>query len=328
MIRHHAAITLLRRGNTLTRRAWPISAAPGNLKPASRVQPQRLLVTSSKSNAPPPPARPTAATARPKDEQKEAIEKAEKLHGELKEMLAAQKARQIEELQQPFGSSFLNFLKSSKPEMVNIFFAFVCVLLAYQIHGMRAGIRKLLAEQEEKDEEIDQLRGLLANLTEDDTASTDVESNDNNSFAMKLAQKCAEVVGTRFEESEKKAGYSWILGKRLASGDVMEMDKLVDKLYPIILNDIQSAVGDAAFTPEELKERRVAALKVENELLQQPIDLTGSEKGSGGGKNATQMGDLMEILEEVHTQNLTDEHSTKGEDESTQTKVRRTRYVI
>ena len=66
-------------------------------------------------------------------------------------MIEAQKAVQAEEMHRPFGSDFLSFLRASKPEIVNIFFAFVCVLLAYQIHGMRAGIKKLLAEGEEKD---------------------------------------------------------------------------------------------------------------------------------------------------------------------------------
>ena len=123
-------------------------------------------------------------------------------------MIEAQKARDAEELQKPFGSNIIAFLKTSKPEIVNIFFAFVCVLLAYQIHAMRAGIKKLLAQQEEKDAEIDKLRNILANLSEGvntkDDEGVDYNSSGNNSFSARLAQKCADVVRDIFEESEKR----------------------------------------------------------------------------------------------------------------------------
>jgi len=319
-----ATTALLRRGN-LSRRALPISAAPGSLNSTSHHGGvQRLLASSSKA----PPVIPTNAV---RDKGQEAIDKAERLHAELNEMIAAQKVRQLAELQQPFGSGLLKFLKGSKPEIFNIVFAFLCVLLAYQIHGMRAGIRKLLAAQEEKDAEIDRMRGILATFSEEGGETGDnseVDMNDD-SFSMRLARKCADVVRDIFEESEQRAGYSWILGKKLASGDAIELEGLVDDMRPIILTEIQSVVGDAAFTPDELKERRVAALKVENESIQ-PSDLIGSGRSSGVGNMNAQMGDLMGILEEVHNQDLTDEQNTKSDEDgnNASTKVRRTRYAI
>lgn len=249
-------------------------------------------------------------------------------------MIEAQKVLQEEEMAKPFGSNFISFLKASKPEIVNIFFAFLCVLLAYQIHGMRAGIRKLVAEQEEKDTEIDQLRNILANLSEGgDNASSSSEvdtNNDDNSFSASLARKCAGVVRKMFEESEKRVGYSWILGKKLASGDTLEVEKLVDELQPVILSELQSAVGDAAFTPEELKERRVAALKEDNESSTQSSILDGNKPINGSRKQDAQMSDLMEILEEVHSQDLTDERKGSNDEDgnTNSTKVRRTRYAI
>lgn len=242
-------------------------------------------------------------------------------------MVEAQKARTAEEAQRPYGSNIIAFVKASKPEIVNIFFAFICVLLAYQIHGMRAGIRKLMAAQEEKDAEIGRLRGILANLSEDGIGASEEEDSNYNSFSARLAQKCAEVVRNVFEQSEKRVGYSWILGKKLASGDALEVEKLVDELQPVILSDMQSFVGDAAYTPEELKERRVAALKVENESTAQSSILDGYQPSNEAGGKDAQMGDLMTILEEVHSQDLTDERkATSGEDDNTtSTKVRRTR---
>ena len=176
--------------------------------------------------------------------------------------------------------------------------------------------------------EVQRILNMATFSEEVSTGDSEVEANDD-SFSMRLARKCADVVRDIFEESEQRAGYSWILGKKLASGDAIELEGLVDDMRPIILTEIQSVVGDAAFTPEELKERGFAALKVENESIQ-PSDLIGSERSSGVGNLNAQMGDLMGILEEVHNQDLTDEQNTKSDEdgENAPTKVRRTRYAI
>lgn len=245
------------------------------------------------------------------------------------QMIAAQKARQSEELQRPFGSNLVAFVRRSKPEIVNIFFAFVCVLLAYQIHGMRARIRKLLAEREEGDAEVDRLRGILASMTES-TEGTGEGGGDGATFSARVAQRCAEVVRGVFEESERRVGYSWILGKKLAGGDALELEKLSDRLQPVILADIKSVVGNAAFTPEELKERRVEALKSANNESTHQLPGDDSQLSGSTGRKDNQMGDLMQILEEVHNKDLTDEKvATSDEDnDNASTKVRRTRYAI
>jgi len=248
-------------------------------------------------------------------------------------MIAAQKARQSEELQRPIGSNFLSFLKASKPEIVNIFFAFVCVLLAYQIHAMRAGIRKLQAEASDKEEEIARLRSILAKLVDSGEGVTDAN---NNTFSVRLANQCAEVVKRIFYESEKRVGYSWILGKKLASGDALEVENLIDQLQPVILSEMQSIVGDAAFTTEEMKERRVAVLKrmqPDSPSAQQQssaVDVSTLPSNGAGKRDVQKMNDLMEILEEVHKQDIPDvQNSTSDEDGNNEPKVvRRTRYAI
>lgn len=311
MMRQAATTALLFRN--FSRRA----AAPGSLDSArqhGRGGAQRLLASSSKTPPPPTPRR---------DKGQEAIEKAARLHAELSELISTQKARQAEERQRPFGSSFRAFLKASKPEIVNIFFAFVCVLLAYQIHGMRAGIKTLRAAQEEKDAELDRLRGILSGLSTGNAAAGDAEGD--GTFATRAAEKCAGAVREMFAESEKRAGYGWILGKGLASAESMEARALVDNLRPVIQTEIRAAVGEAAFSPEEAQERRVAALKAEVETS---LPLDGSV-GSEGGDKGAHMGDLMQILEEVHDQDLADGTQPKAEDgEHATTTVRRTRYAI
>ena len=292
------------------------------------------------------------------DKSQQAIEKAEQLHKELNELIKAQKDRQKEEAQRSFGSSVIQFFKSSKSEVFNIFFAFVCgeyvvlfflcdvslsvfesnreidetvlsifanaisfislhyhcpVLLAYQIHKMRAGIKKLLADQEEKKAEIDRLRGLLATLSKEDDGTSDNESD--NIFIKTLAEKCSDVVRKLFEESEKRAGYGWILGRKLASRDSLETENLVEELQAVVSTEINTVIGDAAFTTAELKERRVAALKEE--------DVVNRSAGSDA-----QLGGLMDILEEVHKADIPDGENADGNVDATSGKVRRTRYAI
>jgi len=291
----------------------------------------RRMFASSTKVPPTTKAQPTSSVTQTKAESQQAIEKAERMHAELSEMIASRKPSSTTE-KEAFGAGFIKFVKASKPQIFNIFFAFVCVLLAYQIHGMRAGIKKLLAEQEEKDAEIDRLRGILVTLSDEGDAGTGTSENEEekeggDSFSMKLARKCAGTVRKIFEESEKKLGYSWILGKKLASGDAMELERLVDEMHPIIVNDVQSAVGDARFAPDELKERSLAALKVAPESTQR-LELNGGSASSRIDKSDAQMGGLMEILEEVHSEDLTDAKMSGEDGTNSSTKVRRTRYAF
>ena len=186
------------------------------------------------------------------------------------------------------------------------------VLLAYQIHKMRAGIKKLLADQEEKKAEIDRLRGLLATLSREETTS---DNTSHNIFTMTLAEKCADVVRKMFEESEKRAGYGWILGRKLASRDSLEAENLVEEIQTVVSTEIQSVIGDAAYTAEELKERRVAALKEE-------------DVGNRSVGRDAQLGGLMDILEEVHKADLPDGDNAESNVDAASGKVRRTRYAI
>jgi len=90
--------------------------------PQGGVRSQRTLVTTpstSREGGPP-------IQIKSVDESQQAIEKAEQLHKELNELIKAQKDRRDEEAKRPFGSGIIQFFKASKPEMFNIFFAFVC----------------------------------------------------------------------------------------------------------------------------------------------------------------------------------------------------------
>ena len=53
-----------------------------------------------------------------------------------------------------FGAGFIDFLRTSKSEVINIVAAFACVVLAWQIVGFRKGAQRLLDECAEKNSEV------------------------------------------------------------------------------------------------------------------------------------------------------------------------------
>jgi hypothetical protein len=212
-------------------------------------------------------------------------------------------------------SSFVQFLKSSKPQIFNIFFAFVCVLLAHQIHGLRQGYKKLLGEMEEKNEEIELLRGKLREVC-DVTNSIDGEGDEQpepKSFAMSVSERCTQAVGEIFAQSDKRPGYTWILARKLASGDVMESSQVADAIRRIITDEMRSAVGDVVWTEEELKQRKVAELKA---------DLHDIRLNASSGE----LSGLVEMLEQVHEEDLVG--GVKKNDVGAEGTLKRTRYAI
>ncbi|KAL3782685.1 hypothetical protein HJC23_002585 [Cyclotella cryptica] len=203
-----------------------------------------------------------------KDPHQEAIEKAQQLHAELNEMIAAQKAAQKAASEKPYSSTVKEFLRSSKAQLFNIFFAFVCVLLAYQIHGLRRGYKKLLGDIEERDEEVERLRLLLRTICDIDENDSqhvasgeeqDVDKEQHNdhqqnhppSFSLALSEKCTAAIQSLFAQSDTQPGYTWIMGRKLASSDPMESARLTHVLREIIARELRDAVGNAVWSAEE-----------------------------------------------------------------------------
>lgn len=289
------------------------------------------------------------------DKAQEALEKAEQLHAELNEMLAAREARRIQDLKKPFGSDFLAFLKGSKAEMINIVAAFICVLLAYQVHGMRAFIKNLLEARDEKESEILRLKGLLGVLSGDAVArevlgdgagsngavgegegSDDAGAVEETSFAAQLSQKCAAEVGLLFSESERRGipGFNWIQGRKLASGDALELDRLAERLLPLVDAEIRSVVGESALSEEEVKEKRVVELqRWQEEQLRRGREGTGefssfTQSASVEKVSSAEMGGLMEVLGEVHSSELGGDGSDASNGNDGAKTVKRTIYAI
>ena len=234
-------------------------------------------------------------------------------------MIQAQKAAsQTKQLKQSNKDSFVQFLKSSKPQIINIFFAFVCSLLAYQIRGLRQGYKKLLDDIEAKEGEVDMLRNKLREVCDVVELENDNEGEESlpintPTLLSTISEKCTRAIGDLFSQSDRRVGYNWILAHKLASGDVAETTKLTDTIKQIMKGEMQNAVGDILWSKEELKQRRVTELEAE---LNEVHDNASAEDA--------QMSGLVEMLEQVHGEDLmSGVKSAEGAD-----KVKRTRYAI
>ena len=252
-------------------------------------------------------------------------------------MIAAQKAAQKALSEKPYSSSLKDFLRASKPQLINIFFAFVCVLLAFQIHGLRGGYKKLSTEMEERDEEVERLRLLLRTICDihdpDAHPTADDDGNDRGgnddehhtpppptSFSLALSEKCTAAIQSLFARSDAKPGYAWIMARKLASADPAESARVADALRRVIAQEMREAAGDAVWNEEEKKQRRVVELQAG----------LGEDVGRERSGVEAQMSGLVEVLQQVHEEDLVDGNILK-EDEGASLergKVKRMRYAI
>ena len=163
--------------------------------------------------------------------------------------------------------------------------------MAHQIHVLRLGYKKLEGKLEAKEGEVEILRKKLKEIC--DIEDADKDGNENNeSFAMSVAEKCTAAVGDIFSDSDRKPGYTWILARKLASGDAMESSRVADAIRQIVTEELRRNVGDVVWSPEELKDKRVGELKSE---------LSTSHTSHSGD---AQLSGLVEMLEQVHEEDL------------------------
>lgn len=191
--------------------------------------------------------------------------------------------------------------------------------MAHQIHGLRLGYKKLLGEKEVKEEEVERLRRKLkevCDVVDSDTEQDEEAAHPEQTFAMSVSEKCTRAIGDIFADSDKRPGYTWILARKLASGDIMESSRVTDAIRQIITDELRDVVGDALWSEEELKQRKVSELK--SELNASKTNLSGDAQLSG----------LVEMLEQVHEEDLVGGVKKSEEGGISDGKVKRTRYAI
>ena len=235
--------------------------------------------------------------------------RAAELHAELNALLDKQAKRRAEEMNRPFGAGFLSFLKKSKSEIINIFAAFTCVLLAWQISNIRKGARRLLDEAGEKELRMEKFKQILRILS-------------NDEFSAKVAKAYEEQLeNSKLVEMEKK-GKRWFLGgdstrsRKIIANERGEDENVL--LKKVLEDELRKTIGDIALTEYELEEKKLQILQKEMGIMD-TVPATKEESKTGymnnsasSNKTATDessLGGLESIL--VDVQNGNDSNSNQ-----------------
>ena len=238
-----------------TARPTTRTLAPGTVSPrsAAAAAPRHSAVAVrsrplSSSTAKKPFEPPQIKLDPSKNQLHEKAAKAAQLHAELNELMNQQAQRRAEELARPFGSGFVDFIKRSKSEMINIVAAFCCVLLAYQIASMRRGARKLLDKAEEREGTVSSLRAALGAMVGDD-------------FIDNLAAKCADAVAKENATSSASSSGGWLKRGGASTSRSTDEERIKAIIRPVIERALASSVGDQYLSDKEKEEKNMQELQ-------------------------------------------------------------------
>ncbi len=220
--------------------------------------------------------------------------RAAELHAELNTLLDAQAKRRAEELNRPFGAGFIDFVRKSKSELINIFAAFACVLLAWQVSNIRNGARTLLEEAEQKELRIEKLKKILRALS-------------NEEFSDRVVRAYEErlLTNSKVDEVERSLK-DWFLRKRIREEINEQQNKSENDsgnllLKNILQDELQKTIGDVALTAYELEEKRLKVLQKEMGI----IDMKKDENKTFSNSDPS-LGGLEQVLAEVQQEDGSD----------------------
>jgi hypothetical protein len=189
--------------------------------------------------------------------------RAAELHSELNALLESQAKRRAEEANRPFGAGFIEFVKTSKSELINITAAFTCVMLAYQIVNVRKGARRLIEKAEEMNGTVEEYRQILRILSSEAFVQgvegeyqKEINRNDNGSGS---STGSAGRFGALFGRGRGSADTSSNVG-------TMEEKDILTK---VIQAKLAKIIGDHALTSTEIEEKKLVQLQKEMGLVQQ-----------------------------------------------------------
>jgi len=208
--------------------------------------------------------------------------RAAELNAELNALLEDQSKRRAEEMNRPFGSGFIDFVRKSQSQLINIFAAFTCVVLASQLVNFRKSARKLLEEANDRDEKINELKGILRTLS-------------SNDFALKVENE--------YNREQDKHNLNTISRPLLSLKEKFrnkvqrnDTDKL---LHHTVQNQIRNIIGSAALTDSEAEERKMLRLQENFEVREQQETTTGKrnvfDKDSSLGGLEQLMGEVEKV---------------------------------
>jgi hypothetical protein len=235
------------------------------------IQPRRNA-SSSKKGTPPPPKKNTDKPPEINFDHRQGntilhqkAARAAELHAELNTLLETQAQRRADEANRHFGAGFLDFVKSSKSELINIFAAFTCVLLAWQIAAIRKGARKLIDSAEEKNEKMEEYKLVLRILSSNAFLErvSEMHRDELKERARNQGGRTASIGGW-FGQSKRNDGE-----ESSTSTSTQGDERSNDILAEILKRELVKVIGDKALTSAEIEEKKLLQLQKEMGLVQQ-----------------------------------------------------------
>lgn len=221
--------------------------------------------------------------------------RAAELHAELNALLDKQAKRRAEEANRPFGAGFLEFMRKSKSEMINIFAAFTCVLLAWQISNIRKAARLLLEEAGEKEKRIEKLKNVLRVLS-------------NEEFSAKVVKAYqAQLENSKLLDLENKGKRWFFIGpnrKLEEEGSSVSQQNEKSLLKSVLQNELSKTIGDLSLTDYELEDKKL-------ETLQKELGMIEKLDNVNSGSNEASLNGLEKVLVEVQQEDNSADSSSK-----------------
>jgi len=240
-------------------------------------------------------------TNNPSNILQEKAQNAARLHAELNALLEAQAERQVKHSSKPFGSTIKSFFQTNRKEFLNIFAAFMCVLLAWQIITMRRAARRLLDITKEQDQVIQDLRSILRKLHSPDEEFVEKIVQE---FIMKMNTSSGENLVS--SSTDKRPTFSngvlhiFSTSSRgpVAQNDAVE-ERMKSLLHLILRQELDKIIGTTAMSKDEIAQKKMLDLQKEMDLL------------NNKGPNPLQGDDIIHVLDSINRES--DTSTTTGD---------------
>lgn len=213
--------------------------------------------------------------------------RAAELHAELNALLDAQAKRRADEANRPIGAGFLDFVKKSKSEIINIFAAFTCVLLSWQIVSIRKGARKLIDNAEEQNRKMEEMKMVLRMLSSDNFL-TEIA----NKFELETERNNVKI------DDDKGSKNRWL--RMVGVKKVNSQTSSNDVLKTILKAELEKVIGDKALTTSELEDKRLADLQKEMGIV---MEEKSRKRTNAVNQVDNSLGELQSIFAEVQKEN-------------------------
>jgi hypothetical protein len=167
--------------------------------------------------------------------QKEAMARIDGIRRELEVIMDKQQKRQ-QENNVGMLRAVTGFISRNKQELLNMFATFMCVILAYQIVGMRKGRDNVESKLESTRRAVEEKESILQALQDDD-------------FVNKVASRVSD------ELDEEPKSTSWWGKPRWSQDDQAAV------IARVLQQELQARIGDAGLSEETKKQLRMKELQ-------------------------------------------------------------------